>query len=711
VQLQVIESPPAQFNEDRSIPVSEIDPVTIESHPFEEMLDESGGRMVTFPLADLVPPDRFFAYFKNIEALQESLGGGSSLFLNLESAFSFKSVEYDLESRYLSKLGISESVLPILGRIEIVKDLAIIAPDLFFVDGTDVTVILRLAHADLLTGSANVEGVAGYELSSGTMVYLAVQGDLLFISTNEKELKAVKRLRDRNGTGSLGQSAEFQYLLQRLPLEDQTQAYVYLSDPFIRHLVGPRTKISQLRRMQARAEMEMLASGAMLYRLDGHHVAPQKHRLIELGYVPKNMEHRDYVLLEDSSPYSETFGTISQPNPLSGLSVENVSPRESEAYQNFVKYYSRYWRQFFDPIAIRLNKVDERSFELSTFILPLPDSRLYNQVRDVLATMEGGSPLRVPELHPQPALMLSINMSDDQRIDLSKELAGALVKYTSVDPDIFDSVGSAIHLAVQDSSPIVALGSGDVRGAFSEDVLRMEGLNSFLPFLLSLVTQPTTILVELADPEKVQGFLRDAVLRRSAGGGDGEFYQLEGQETWIYTFDVADVAKVHLRVAIADGYLMVSNLPWSQNVSVGKLAETALNGARLRINLDTITRQLPALHIKTFSGYRTAAVDGMGYLYPLLASGVADSVDEAIEKHASLFGFRPVHPVSGSWSWQNGELESSVFGTALQPVQPGYVAGDRDFGLFPQLDALDVNVQLEETGMRTQIRWELAAGP
>jgi hypothetical protein len=718
VQLQLIDSPPTQPGETRSIPISELDTVAVKSHPFEDMLDRSAGRAITFPLADLTPPDRFFAYFRSIRALRESFEEGSDLFLRLESAFSVKSVEYDLKARYLSRLGMHESVLPRLEMLEIVKDLAIVTPDLFFVDGTDVTVILRLADAALLkdfltligTGNANVEGIAEYKLSSADAVYLTARNDLLFISTNEKELEAVIHLRDGRRTKSLGQSAEFQYLLQQLPFEEQTQAYFYLSDPFIRHLVGPQTKISQLRRMQARTEMEMLASGTLLYTLDGHHVAPDKDRLIALGYVPKYLDQRDYVLLEDLTPYSEHFGSISRLKPLSALPVEKVSDRESQAYKDFVEHYSRYWRQFFDPIAVRLNKIDDRSFELSTYILPLLDSVLYDQLKEALATREGGSPLRVPNLSPKPAVMLSANLSDDLRIELSKMLAGALVKYTSVDPDVFDSVGSAIHLAVQDSSPIVALGSGDIRGAFSEEVLRMGGMDSFLPFLLSLLTQPATILVELAEPEKVREFLREAVLRRSADGGEGQFYQLEGQETWIYTFELLNVAQVHLRVAIEGDYLMVSNLPWSQNFSVGGIAELTLNGARLRVNLDAITQQLPALHTKTFSDYRSAAVDGMGYLFPILASGVATTVDRASDKHATLFGFRPVHPVSGQWSWRNGELESSLFGTALQPVQPEYVPGDRDFGLFPRIDSLDVNVQLEDTGLRARIRWDLAAG-
>ncbi len=355
-----------------------------------------------------------------------------------------------------------------------------------------------------------------------------------------------------------------------------------------------------------------------------------------------------------------------------------------------------------------MNKIDDRTFELSTFILPLLDSDLYDQVEQTLATKEGGSPLRVPKLTPVPAIMLSVNVSDSMRVELARELAGALVEYTSVDSDVFDSLGSAMHLAIQDSRPIVALGSGDIRGAFSEEILRMRGFESLLPILLSAVTQPSTLLVELADPEQVLGFLREAVVRRSAEGGEGEFYQVEGQETWIYTFNVLNMAQVHLRVAIQDGYLMISNLPWSQHTSVGDIAVSALNGAQLRVNLDAITEQLPALHTKAYSDYRSAAVDGMGYLYPLLASGVAGTVDESADKHAALFGFRPVHPTSGRWLWNNGQLESSVFGTALRPVQPKHTPGDRNFGLFPSVDSLDVSLQLEDTGLRTRIRWRLA---
>lgn len=302
-------------------------------------------------------------------------------------------------------------------------------------------------------------------------------------------------------------------------------------------------------------------------------------------------------------------------------------------------------------------------------------------------------------------MVFSLNVSDDLRVRLSQKLASALVQYTSINPEIFDSIGSGIHLAVQDSTPVVALGSGDIWGALNDDMLRMEGFESFLPFLLSLMTQPATVLIELAEPTHVKNFLNDAVVRRSGGESRGEFHRLQDKEAWVYSLNILDMFQLHLLVEIKSGYLLISNLPWSTQLAITDIVEMDLNGAQLQFNLNEMTQQLPALHTKVFTDYRTAAVDGMGYLYPFLATGVAETVPEAIEKHFEIFGFSPIHPHTGQWEWQDSQLESTEFGTALRPVQPEYRNGQKDFGVFPALEMISINTQLENSGLRTRIRW------
>jgi hypothetical protein len=470
--------------------------------------------------------------------------------------------------------------------------------------------------------------------------------------------------------------------------------------------VSPQLKIAQLRRMQARAEMEMLVASAMLYRLDGNRHVPSKEQLIRHRYLPDYFASRDYEIDQRLIATSELYGSIARMKPLSANPVLNVTGRERSAYGRFLDEYTNYWRQFFDPIAIRLDRLEDGSTELTTFILPLPDSDLYNGVRDALASHDTGQPLAVPRLSPAPSLMASFNLSDNLRIELSRALTGMLVRYTSVNPDIFDSIGSAVHLAVRDSTPIVALGSGDIWGALNREMLRMGGFESLLPFLLSVATQPSTVMIELTDPDRVRQFLSDAVTLQADGSGEGELHKLKDEEAWIYTLNFQEIIQVHLRIEIEEGYLMISNLPWSTQVNVDGIEEVALNGASLQVNLDEMQDQLPALHTKTFANYRAAAVDGMGYLYPLMLAGVSETVDEASRKHFEIFGFRPLHPWRGQWSWKDSHLVSSEFGSASYPVQPSYQPGDRDFGLFPSLSLIGVDMQLEDTGLRATMRWQ-----
>lgn len=712
IQLNLIDQPLTGVSDNRPYQVSSLRSVHVASHPFEEMLENSNQPIPTMPLAEFSPPDHFFAYFRSVDSVLDVFSGGAEQFLRFESALAVKSVEYNIQQRYLNRFGLDAGILDKLKAVGGIGDLAIITPDLFLVDGTDVTVVATLIEPQLMQAALQLLGrndpgadFATLALPGDLSAYWAIRGNVLAISSNVDELSAVLAANDNQGKNSLGRSDEFLYMLQQMSLEESTDAYFYFSDPFIRHLVSPEVKIAQLRRIQARAEMEMLVAGAMLYLLDGHKSVPSKDVLIAWNYLPQYFENRDYMITQDLIVKSDTYGTLAALKPLGENPVSAVSDREKRAYGAYVDNYSRYWRQFFDPISVRLDKVDANTQEISTFILPLLDSQLYDQVKEALTTLESGRQLQVPVLSPNPSMVLSLNVSDDLRVSLSQKLAGALVQYTSINPDIFDSIGSGIHLALQDSTPVVALGSGDIWGALNDDMLRLEGLESFLPFLLSLMTQPATVLIELAEPTQVKDFLNDAVIHRSDGGSRGEFHRLQDQEAWVYSLNMLDMFQLHLLVEMKSGYLLISNMPWSTQLAVTDIVEIDLNGAQLQLNLNEMTQQLPALHTKVFTDYRTAAVDGMGYLYPFLATGVAESVPEAIEKHFEVFGFSPVHPYTGQWEWRDSQLESTEFGTALRPVQPEYRNGQKDFGVFPTLEMISINTQLENNGLRTRIRW------
>ena len=80
---------------------------------------------------------------------------------------------------------------------------------------------------------------------------------------------------------------------------------------------------------------------------------------------------------------------------------------------------------------------------------------------------------------------------------------------------------------------------------------------------------------------------------------------------------------------------------------------------------------------------------------------------EAVSQSRALFGFAPQHPGKGQWLWENGRVKSSVYGDARYPVQPEYKPGDRPFGVFAGVDALNLNLQFEDAGLRVLMRWKM----
>src|SRR5690606_27366980 len=100
------------------------------------------------------------------------------------------------------------------------------------------------------------EKIRSFVTPSGTEAYVCVvEKEILIFSSSEQEIDTILQTM-KGGVPSLGHSAEFRYMLTQLAPTDNTAAYVYLSDPFIRRLTGPALKIAQMRRLEIKARLE-----------------------------------------------------------------------------------------------------------------------------------------------------------------------------------------------------------------------------------------------------------------------------------------------------------------------------------------------------------------------------------------------------------------------------------------------------------------------
>lgn len=698
------------------IPVAAIAGVAVSSHPFEELL--AGKEGVRLPIADAVPADRFLLWFGKPAAVFPFLEEGGEFLFRAGSVVTRNWVDDDLKGRYLRRLGLTAKQGRKFLQSGEVTELAIVAPDLFFIDGTDVTVLMRVRRPDRVASRLKDHGIAlppgdglvEKRLGGGRSAWWGRHGDLILAGTSRPELQACLDLAARGGAGSLGRSAELRYMLSQQEPRPETRAIAYFSDGFVRRLTGPAVKIGQLRRLQDRALAVRVTAGALLFRLDRGREERDLSRLEDLGYTPKGLAALGWRLREDLAAVSPAWGTIAEADTLGAHPVGAATPEEARLYKAYVDQYARYWRQYFDPIALRLDDAPGGELALSVFILPLVDSQLYGQVRGMITGAAGTETLRVPRFVPEPVLQLSLNLNESARRQLSGTLGGVLGRYSGVDPRLFELMGPGLHFAVLDADPVLALGNGDVLGAFgSTGGARRFGMGGLgIPALLSALTRPCRIAVELKDPAAALGLLRGAAAAelRSRGRRDfqSEFRQLEGRDAWIHAINVAGVVRLRLGIEVRQGYLVVSNLPWSQPLAVGAIEEEPLRGAALRVAPRSVREGLPGLFTTQEEQNQAASLKGMGALFPLLAAGITDPAEAAV-RHAALLGSTPLHPPPGKWSWREGRVASSVYGDARRWSLPAWHEGAEDFGVLKGLAKLSVGMQFEDEGLRALITW------
>lgn len=720
LQLQVLDA--GDSGDKKYItPVESIAGVQIKSHPFAEMLKKSSPKGGKLALADLVPHDRFFLYMANPGDILAFLDQGCNFLQRVGTSFTGNGIDYGLDKRYPARLGFNREVLRSFIKSGAISECALVFPDLFFIDGTDITVISRLTKPGMATSLLKLTGIKElpqktiipHHLKNGETAYWALWEDLLMVSTNEKELEKVLQLKSQGGKGSLGQSDEFRYMLSQLPLKESTWSYVYCSDPFIRRLVSPAVKIGQLRRIRARTQMEYLTACALLAKLDGIKSPWSMENLVKYNYIPGRYLDGDYYFDQNHILYSKTYGRLSNMKPLSRVPIDRVSPQEESAYKSYVNAYSNYWRQYFDPIALRLDEAADGYLEAEVFILPLVNNSIYNGLKGILKGNEDNTGLKVPQLSSDPVILLSLNLGEQAWQGLVKDGYKMLSQYIPIHPAIFEDFGPGLHLAVYDADPVIALGSGDLLGLFGSgpESGGMEIGSMFsLPVILSLLTRPCTLIIETQNPERTLSFLKRAVPAFRTGRQWRDLsvrvHQVENRDQWVFSFNVAGIIKLRFGVELHKEFLLIRNIPWSHDEKITAVDTTTLKSVSLKTFPEACHLQLPGLFEAQQDRSLFVAFQGLGHLYPLILSGYA-SVEDAPQKHADLFGFAPHHPGDGQFLWDNFHLKSSTYGFGFNQKQPAYKKGDTDFGLLKGFRYLGVSMQFEDTGLRTKFRWKI----
>ncbi len=414
LQLDRMANPDRDRGE-RKVLFGDIPAVAVKAHPFAEM--RGGKDPIHGKLAALVPEDHYFLRFRSVARLLELLDfsdqwGGSLLRLAKPVG-----TDHGTRARTLQQLCLPDNILARLLGPAVISEIAVSGSDPYLVNGSDVTVLFHVhakeafqAAVDLPFSHTKQENSAARHDET---TYQGVRIERLVdarrrvschrcwiddVCLYSNSLTALKRIIDaaQGSKPNLAEAGDFKYMRAVVfPLDNSVEdGFLYLSDPFIRRLVGPEVRIKQKRRLGAATSLKMLTNAAIFH---GYQHGPSRPTFEQL-VANRSLNADDLYGPEDGvitwdaesgEARSSACGDVGFLKPVIEFDSELATEKEAEAYGRFRDRYQQYWRRFFDPIGIRF-RIDKK-ITLETHILPLIDSSKYNEMADVA----GGEPITV----------------------------------------------------------------------------------------------------------------------------------------------------------------------------------------------------------------------------------------------------------------------------------------------------------------------------
>jgi hypothetical protein len=387
----------------------------------------------------------------------------------------------------------------------VIKSMAITGNDPYLREGSDFTIIFQITNKTLFeTGSApNISATRkkfGKDLTEGKSAHNGVTIESFTTPRREVSLHrayfddyavfsnspvAVRRVIDasKDKIKRLADQLDFQYMRTVFRADDKEEdGFVFLSDAFIRNLVGPSLRIKERRRLETLTSMSMVTHGAMYTAwMTGKPAQGLDHILQATGMNPNELFTLDGNAVtwdeKEKVAISSFYNTMHFATPLIEIPIDNVTRTEAIEYDNFRLQYLGLWRNFFDPIGIRLG-MNKQQVKTEIYILPLVNTSEYNQIRRV--TGNG-------------TIKLDQSMFSDK----------ALVKYLMhLSPDLFGAAGMF------------------GRGGFGEDLFMDVALRSWLGDWFTVRLDDSPVYAKLLEsyirtqmfPEERHDFLRDMEL-------------------------------------------------------------------------------------------------------------------------------------------------------------------------------------------------------
>lgn len=324
------------------------------------------------PLAAHVPAECFYVRFRTysdfrrLRELVDVWGG------NLRGMTESKSLDYQIANRLERQLALRETELAKRFGDNAIGEMAVIGADVFVREGAAIGILFQARQAALLSAAISAQRaealsadksvseqtieIAGRKVSllstpdNRVRSFYAVDGDFHLVTTSST---LVRRFFEAGaGTDALAGLNEFRWALSKQPAGCDDATLLYLSDPFIRLLVSPAYRVEMTRRMQADADLELVAL-ARLAAASEQAPAGTIEELVQGGFLPTKFPSRpdgSHVLLRDGDAQDSLRGARRTFLPVLDVKVDRITKSEADGYRKFAIAYRRLYTRM-DPVV------------------------------------------------------------------------------------------------------------------------------------------------------------------------------------------------------------------------------------------------------------------------------------------------------------------------------------------------------------------------
>ncbi|MCA9060107.1 MAG: hypothetical protein KDA85_16480, partial [Planctomycetaceae bacterium] len=295
----------------KSVSVSELVGPEVESHPWQEML--AGRTPTVSELAGYVPDDQYYIRFRSVSRMLDVLDGGDLFAKHLYTQSGVQSFSRQTDQQLRTQLAIETSQLARPFYDLVVKELVMTGGDPFVSEGSDVTLLFRFDQEALFRSqldgylaaaeksrddTTRTEGAfAGIPFVHVTSpersvhVYSAYPAPGLHVRSNsqvafQRVLSLITGRGDQDLV-SLAATDEFRYIRTLMPLDaEEEDGLIYLSDPFIRRLVGPQVKLTEYRRLLCQNHLRIMGHATALFQAEQGRLPESLEELVKHDCLP-----------------------------------------------------------------------------------------------------------------------------------------------------------------------------------------------------------------------------------------------------------------------------------------------------------------------------------------------------------------------------------------------------------------------------------------